>query len=84
MDNNYPLQMRRLPCKETIEENEAGMFSIITKIKAQTVDILDAITVDEVIRVAYEEGITHLFLLDRDFVIRALKNEIERWKEENE
>lgn len=84
MDNNYPLQMRRLPCKEIIEENEAGMFSIITKIKAQTVDILDAITVDEVIRVAYEEGITHLFLLDRDFVIRALKNEIERWKKDNE
>lgn len=84
MTDNYPLQMRRLPRKEIIEENEAGTFSIITKIKAQTVDILDAITVDEVVKVAYEEGITHLFLLDRDFVIRALKNEIERWKKENE
>ena len=46
-------------------------------------NIVDNEIVKAVVKAASEEGITDLILMDKDFVLRAIKNELERYCKEN-
>lgn len=45
---------------------------------AYTCDMADQAIVDAVVKAAQEAGITQLYLLDRDYVIAAIREKLER------
>lgn len=45
---------------------------------AETCDMADQAIVDAVVKAAQEAGITQLYLLDRDFVLEAIREKLER------
>lgn len=45
---------------------------------ADTCDMADQAIVDAVVKAAQEAGITQLYLLDRDFVLEAIREKLER------
>lgn len=65
-------------------EEERGIYTISQKIGANCMSLVDNEIVKAVVEAAREEGITDLILMDKDFVLRALKNELDRWYKENE
>lgn len=58
------------PFKDLFERN--------TKFQAKMIDMADEAIYSAIIEEAKEAGITDLFLIDREFVLTALTNEMER------
>lgn len=58
--------------------------NIRMKIVAEVVDKTDTAICNAIINAAREEGVTDLYLIDREFVISAIKNEIARRKGKGE
>lgn len=54
------------------------IYERITKIKAKVINMADEAIYSAIIEEAKEAGITDLFLIDREFVLTALTNEMER------
>lgn len=50
----------------------------IHKIMATVADLQDEAIVDAIVRVGKENGISDIFILDKDFVLSALRHEVER------
>ena len=63
-------------------EPERGIYKLHAKLGFSCMSIVDNEIVKAVIETAREEGITDLILMDKDFVLRALKNELERYYKE--
>ena len=63
-------------------EYDMDAYSIINKIKAEIVDVYDDVIVQACIDAAKEEGIHDLYLLDKKFVMDALREKIQRTKQE--
>jgi len=59
------------------------MGDITVKISAQVADMTDSAIVEAILQVAKEEGLTDLYLIDREFILRALRNELERMVKED-
>lgn len=57
-------------------------FNSIVKIMASIVDIKNETIVEAVVDTARKEGITDLILMDKEFILRAIKNELEKFMEE--
>ena len=55
--------------------------SYTTKIMAEVVDASDKVIVDVIIREATAQGVNDLCLIDKEFVMTAIKNEIIRRSE---
>ena len=56
-----------------------GSLKIEEKIVAQCVEMADEAIVKAVIDCAKENGITQLYLLDKDFVVTALQDAIKKY-----
>ena len=68
------------PPKLDIHETDDGgaIYEITNKILAKIIDAQEEAIVDAVIQAAIEEGISDLFILDKKFVLDALKEKLER------
>ena len=51
---------------------------IVARFKAELVDMEDKAIVDAVIKAAQEEGITMLYLLDKQFIMEAIREKLIR------
>ena len=60
--------------------NDVGdtTYSITQKISAQVIDMAEKVIVDAIINTAREAGINDLYLIDKEFIITAIKNEMNR------
>lgn len=54
------------------------IYERITKIKAKVINMADEAIYSAIIEEAKEAGVTDLFLIDKEFVLTALTNEMER------
>lgn len=54
------------------------IYERITKIKAKVIDMADEAIYQAIIEEAKEAGVTDLFLIDKEFVLTALTNEMKR------
>ena len=63
---------------EFLENIENPMSSILRSVYANIVDMTDKTICEAVIKYAKNQGATDLYILDRDFVKRALINEAKR------
>lgn len=57
---------------------DLGVAADMKRIEARAIDMEDRAVHDEVIRTAREAGIDTLYLMDRQFVIDALREKLER------
>ena len=71
MDDIWPIQ--------EFGFNNTVQFDRIHKIMAIVVDIKNETIVKAVIDTARSEGIDDLIVLDKEFVLRAIRNELERF-----
>ena len=71
MDDIWPIQ--------EFGFNNTAQFDRIHKIMASVVDIKNETIVKAVIDTARSEGIDDLIVLDKEFVLRAIRNELERF-----
>ena len=55
-------------------------FNLISKIQAQVIDFHDKAIYDAILDFAKREGVTDIYLLDKEFVKTALINEAKRRK----
>lgn len=80
----YPFQRFELNngCIEKFDQ-ERGIYKLHEKIGVSCMSLVNNDIVKAVVEAAREEGITDLILMDKDFVLRALKNELERYHKEN-
>ena len=69
-------------CIEDLDQ-ERGIYKLHEKIGVNCMSLVDNEIVKAVAKAAREEGITDLILMDKDFVLRAIKNELERYYKEN-
>lgn len=51
---------------------------VVAKFKAEVVDMENKAIVDAVIRAAQAEGITTMHLMDKQFIVDAIRNELRR------
>ena len=70
-------------------ENENGdvIGSVTNKVLAEVVDTADKAIVDAIIREATVQGVNDIFLIDKEFIMSAIRHELIRrrtGKEENE
>lgn len=63
-------------------EFDFDTYTMTQRICAEAVELQDEVIVSACIRAAREAGITDLFLIDRQFVLDALREKIEREKED--
>lgn len=70
-----PLMAQALEC-------ESPIYQITRKIHAEVLDMTDKTIVETVMRTAKECGVTDLYLIDKEFIVTAIKNELERRKGE--
>ena len=68
---------------ENIDEVVNG-YEIRKSIVAQIVDVTDKVILETIIEFAKSEGITDLYLLDKELVKTALEREIARRKGDNQ
>lgn len=61
-----------------LEPSVNSMLNLVYKVEAKCIKSIDDAILDEIIKAAREEGITDLIIMDRDFVISALKEKMER------
>lgn len=54
------------------------MNQVYMKLAANVIDMTDKVIVEAVVNAAKKAGITKLYLLDRDFVIAAIREKLER------
>lgn len=84
MSKFYPMHEFNFPPKPAdiklldVLPDEKVRLEIIRNVEVKLIDMLDQLILDETVRAAQEAGITDLFVLDKKFVIDAIR---ERWKE---
>lgn len=66
---------------QTIIDNLDGGLTITEKICAKIVDAHENAIIEAIFEAAKRDGITELFLIDRQFLLDAIKNEFERRKQ---
>lgn len=83
------LEYRREPIFERIHlsdlcltETDDTTWSVSRKISAQVMDMTDKVLMGSIISAAREEGVNDLFLIDKEFIITAIKNELARRQED--
>ena len=64
--------------KDDIEEIT---YELHNEFLVRCVDILDKEIVNAIVDAARENGVTDVYLIDKEFILRAIKNELERMKE---
>ena len=80
-DIMYPMQ--QIPIQPPVFNPENPFADICTKVGARVADTFDDLVMKAIYEEAKKEGINYLYLLDKTFIMNALKHEFERWKVEN-
>ena len=66
------------------KEERDFMAEYVNKIHAEVVDTTDNVIVGAILREAHAQGVNDLFLIDREFIMTAIKNEMIRRKGETQ
>jgi hypothetical protein len=74
----YPIEHVFVNDVLDIGDLEDNVFGYMHKAVIQAVKAHDEKMMDEILRVAKENGVTDLWLIDEEFVLTALKREIKR------
>ena len=67
--------------KLTIDGIEVTSYDLHSVFRVKRVDLLDKVIVNAIVNAARENGITDVYLIDKEFILSAIKNELERMKE---
>lgn len=67
-----------LQCIHLEQPIEFDTGSVIRKMAAQVADMADTVIYQTIVAAAKEEGITDLYILDKQFVLSALREKLER------
>lgn len=78
MEKTYPL--RHIQFEAELMRSPLEDKYAVAKISAQVADLTDKVITDAIIAAAMQGGVTDLYLIDRAFIMRAIKNQIEREK----
>lgn len=78
-EHNYPSQSYYKLNNDDIEE---VTYELHNEFLVKCVDLLDKEIVNAIVDTARENGVTEVYLIDKEFILRAIKNELERMKEE--
>lgn len=90
MSDKYTLKNPLLFVKLNPEEltysnfEDTPLYTMTEKLVVQAVDRREQAITDEIIRVAKEAGVTELYLLDKQFIVEAIKEKMEREREKND
>lgn len=74
---NPMMQVRTNP-RDMQLDDEAGVYTIKSKIVAEVANALDSEIVNAIVRAAQEAGVTDLILIDKEFILSAIQHEMER------
>lgn len=61
-----------------LETSDVNIVNVVQKFKVECIKTVDDAILNEIVKAAREEGITNLIVMDRDFVISALREKMER------
>lgn len=61
-----------------LETSDINIVNVVQKFKVECIKTVDDAILNEIVKAAREEGITNLIVMDRDFVISALREKMER------
>ena len=78
MEKIYPL--RHIRFEGELMRSQLEDKYTVAKISAQVADLTDKVITDAIIAAAMQGGVTDLYLIDRAFIMRAIKNQLEREK----
>lgn len=86
MKSYYPMHQFNFPPKpadikfmdDAIDIDENIRLEIVRNVEVKLVDMMDRLIMDEILRTANEEGITDLFVMDKKFVLDAIREKMER------
>ena len=67
--------------KLTNDDLEEITYTLHNEFLVECVDLLDKEIVNAIVNTALENGVTDVYLIDKEFILRAIKNELERMKE---
>lgn len=84
--NRIALNPPKIEYKETVDENGDITYAsaLSAKLTAKLIDAVDETITDAIIKECAAEGVTDLFLIDKEFILSAIKNEMIRRKGETE
>ena len=68
-------------CKLTNDDIEETTYELHNEFLVRCVDLLDKEIVNAIVDTARKNGVTDVYLIDKEFILRAIKNELERMKE---
>ena len=69
---------KRIPIEQTTDGLGNYVYSITERMYVDIVDKENEAICDRIIKFAEEEGYTRLYLIDRDFIMSAIENEMAR------
>lgn len=74
-----PLKLIRIETPELdILDQQSPIYQITNKLAVIAADAMDNAILDEIIRTAKAEGITDLIVLDKKFIVEAIREKMER------
>lgn len=77
-EHNYPSPSYYRLNNDDIEEIT---YELHNEFLVKCVDLLDKEIVKAIVDTARENGVSEVYLIDKEFILRAIKNELERMKE---
>lgn len=88
LDDEAPLKRIEITRADILEPApDVDMFAytceIVDKCMVYFVQQEDNFLIEQIIALAKSEGVTHLYLIDKEFVLTAIRNEMERRKKED-
>lgn len=66
------------PAPISIEEQANGVFNLVDQFAAKVVDMREQAMLNAIISAAVQEGLNEVWILDKKFVLDALKEKMER------
>lgn len=58
------------------------IYSVERRLMAEVVNMQDQVLIDSIIKAAQEAGVSHLYLLDKTFIVEAIQEKLERMEKE--
>lgn len=80
MNELKPYPMMNYKLNDAEMQLKDGIFSMQEKIYAECMDMRETVILNAVADAARHAGITELFLLDKQFVLDALTDALEKWR----
>ena len=76
---SFPENVYRITKDDLLEYSQAeSIFSITAKAAAKVIDMEEQCVVDAIVDTTREMGLSHLYLIDKTFIIEAIQEKLER------